>query len=57
MSEFGDNSTKLYQPRPSLRQRLFARFGTAAILIVVLFVVVGWIGFLGWTLLWALGWL
>ncbi|MCJ2093349.1 hypothetical protein MKK67_12760 [Methylobacterium sp. J-072] len=32
----------------SLGQRLFARYGSTAILSVVLLVVVGWIGILGW---------
>jgi hypothetical protein len=39
----------------SLRQRLFARYGSTAILVVVLFVVVGWIGLLGWAMTWLLG--
>ncbi|MCJ2060059.1 hypothetical protein MKL09_26430 [Methylobacterium sp. J-048] len=34
----------------SLGQRLFARYGSTAILIVVLLVVVGWIGILGWAM-------
>jgi hypothetical protein len=37
--------------RRSLGQRLFARFGTPAILITVLIVVVAWAGFLGWILI------
>lgn len=32
-------------------QRLFTRFGTPAILITVLLVVVAWTGFLGWILI------
>jgi len=43
--------------RHSLGQRLFARFGTPAILITVLLVVVAWAGFLGWGLIQLLGWL
>ena len=39
------------QTRRSLGQRLFARFGTIAILSGVLFVVAAWIGFLGWILI------
>ena len=38
-------------PRGRVGQRLFARFGTPAILITVLLVVVAWMGFLGWTLI------
>ena len=37
-------------PQPRWRQRAFARFGTPAILFAVLFVVVAWMGFLGWVL-------
>jgi hypothetical protein len=37
-------------PRHSNR-RAFARFGTPAILITVLLVVVAWMGFLGWVLI------
>jgi hypothetical protein len=43
------------QPRRSLGQRLFAPYGSAVILIVVLLVVIGWIGVLGWPLMWLLG--
>lgn len=39
-----------------LGQRLFARYGSAVILIVVLLVVIGWIAFLGWALRWLLNW-
>ncbi|MCJ2072984.1 hypothetical protein MKK75_30030 [Methylobacterium sp. J-030] len=39
------------EQRHSLGQRLFARFGTPAILITVLLVVVAWTGFLGWGLI------
>lgn len=42
---------RLLERRSSLRQRLFARFGTPAILITVLLVVVAWTGFLGWILI------
>lgn len=38
-------------PRRNLGQRAFARFGTPAILITVLLVVVAWTGFLGWVLI------
>ncbi|WP_160320645.1 hypothetical protein [Methylobacterium sp. ARG-1] len=38
----------------SLGQRLFARHGSTAILVVVLLVVVGWIGILGWAMTWML---
>jgi hypothetical protein len=41
--------------RRSLGQRLFARYGSAAILIVVLLVVIGWISVLGWALTWLFG--
>ncbi|SDO70525.1 hypothetical protein SAMN05216360_1441 [Methylobacterium phyllostachyos] len=43
--------------RRSLGQHLFARFGTPAILITVLLVVVAWAGFLGWGLIRLLSWL
>jgi hypothetical protein len=49
------SATEPQQPRRSLGQRLFARYGSAAILIVVLLVVIVWIGFLGWALMWLLG--
>lgn len=39
----------------SLGQRLFTRYGSTAILVVVLVVVVGWIGILGWAMTWLLG--
>lgn len=39
----------------SLGQKLFLRFGATAILVVVVFVVVGWIAFLGWAAMWLLG--
>lgn len=42
-------------PRRSLGQRAFARFGTPAILITVLLVVMVWIGFLGWILIGLVG--
>ncbi|CAA2157932.1 MULTISPECIES: hypothetical protein [Methylobacterium] len=42
-------------PERSLGQRLFARHGSTAILAVVLLVVVGWIGILGWAMTWMLG--
>jgi len=38
----------------SLGQRVFARYGSTAILTVVLLVVVGWIGVLGWVMTWLL---
>lgn len=41
--------------RHGLGQRLLVRYGSAAILVVVLLVVVGWIGALGWGVLWLLG--
>lgn len=41
--------------RRGLGQRLFARYGSTAILVVVLLVVVGWIGILGWLVTWLLG--
>jgi hypothetical protein len=37
-------------------RRLFDRFGSILILMMVLMVVVGWIGAIGWTLIWLLGW-
>ena len=39
----------------SLGQRLFARYGSTAILTAVLLVVVGWIGILGWAVTRLLG--
>jgi flagellar biogenesis protein FliO len=51
------SNTEPSQPRRSLGQRLFARYGSAAILIVVLLLVIGWIGFLGWALMRFLSWL
>lgn len=41
----------LSKRRSSLGQRMFVRFGTPAILITVLLVVVAWTGFLGWVLI------
>ncbi|MCJ2115475.1 hypothetical protein MKK65_02490 [Methylobacterium sp. J-001] len=35
-----------------LGQILFARFGATAILATVLLITIGWIGFLGWALIW-----
>lgn len=35
-----------------LGQILFARFGATAILAAVLLITIGWIGFLGWALIW-----
>ncbi|MGH1569583.1 hypothetical protein ACRAWG_01560 [Methylobacterium sp. P31] len=41
--------------RHSFGQRLWGRYGAAAIMIVVLLVVIGWIGILGWGLMSLLG--
>lgn len=41
--------------RQGFGQRLMARHGATAIMVVVLLVVVGWIGALGWGLLWLFG--
>ena len=49
-SQNGKDSLKLSGRRRNVGQRLFARYGTAAILITVLLVVVAWTGFLGWIL-------
>ena len=37
-------------------RRLFDRFGSILILLMVLMVVIGWIGAIGWALIWLLGW-
>ena len=37
-------------------RRLFDRFGSILILAMVLMVVIGWIGAIGWALIWLLGW-
>ena len=37
-------------------RRLFDRFGSILILMMVLMVVIGWIGAIGWALIWLLGW-
>ena len=39
-----------------LGRRLFDRFGSILILAMVLVVVIGWIGAIGWGLIWLLGW-
>ena len=50
-----ESETRPTDPERSLGQRLFARFGSTTILIVVLLVVVGWIGILGWAMTRLLG--
>ena len=54
LSQNGAVETGPPERRRTLGQRLFARFGSTAILIAVLLVVVGWIGVLCGTLLWLL---
>jgi hypothetical protein len=49
--ENGSGQIKSLRTGCGLGQRLFARFGTIAILGGVLFVLVGWIGFLIWALI------
>lgn len=48
------------QPLPvqkvGIGRRLFDRFGSILILMIVLMVVIGWIGAIGWALFWLLGW-
>jgi hypothetical protein len=55
LSQDGSGTLERSGPPRSLGQRLFARFGTAAILSAVVTVVGGWIGFLGWSVMWLLG--
>ena len=50
VSQNGSSQMESLRMRRSLGQRLFARFGTIAILSGVLFVVAAWISFLGWIL-------
>ncbi|WP_187193539.1 MULTISPECIES: hypothetical protein [unclassified Methylobacterium] len=45
-----ESETRPTGPERSVVQRLFARFGSTVILVVVLLVVVGWIGILGWAM-------
>ena len=42
--------------KPGIGRRLFDRFGSVLILTMVLVVVIGWIGAIGWALIWLLGW-
>jgi hypothetical protein len=57
MSSFRSSTGRLAQSggQRDLRRRLFARFGSAPILIVVVVVVIGWISVLGWMLTRLLG--
>ena len=41
--------------RQRFGQRFLTRYGSPTILIVVLLVVMGWIGLLGWCVLWLFG--
>ena len=51
-SQNGTGETGPPKRKRGLGRSLFARFGATAILGTVLLVTIGWIGFLGWALIW-----
>ena len=51
-SQNGTGDTRSPKRKRGLGQSLFARFGATVILGTVLLITIGWIGFLGWALIW-----